>query len=94
MIYKKRDNFWLYHQACIDEDVESSLTKKIWIPIGQKHEQKSGVMVEEGDVFKFGKKNFKINKICNLLRKEKKPTLKPKLVLVDKSSLFINTTVI
>ena len=62
------------------------MTKKIWIPIGQKHESKSGVMVEEGDVFKFGKKNFKINKISNLLRKEKKPTQKPKLVIIDKPS--------
>lgn len=59
------------------------MTKKIWTPIGQKNESESGVLVEEGDIFKFGKKTFKINKICNLLRKEKKVTPKPKLVLVE-----------
>lgn len=81
MIYKKNGNFWIYHKPAVDEDMESGLTKKVWMPIGQKHEPKLGVMVEEGDVFKFGKKMFKISKICNLLKKEKKPTPPTKLVI-------------
>ena len=94
MIYRKKDNFWIYHIACIDEDPEINLNKKVWVPIGQNHEDKQGVLVEEGDIFKFGKKNFKINKICNLLRKEKekpKPKPKPELVSQKNSPISLKT---